>query len=180
MFLGCTLTLLFYMCPQLWRYLCLGCKLDHVSSVMILTNMNMNFKNWVWWAQDFKRWFLAHQNHDVCKCFSRSNPILCIRLSKILQACTSKRRDFKYKKSSRKVKNYAYNSMNFNSLSTGWLPIRFRNPDYFSKLTCPHASYQMGHNLSKFNSTCHRTPSSRCKSRQGLPLPPSSSSKSLE
>ena len=33
MFLGCTLTLLFYMCPQLWRYLCSGCKLDPVSSV---------------------------------------------------------------------------------------------------------------------------------------------------
>ena len=32
MFLACTLTLLFYMCPQLWRYLCLGCKLDPVSS----------------------------------------------------------------------------------------------------------------------------------------------------
>jgi hypothetical protein len=28
---------------------------------------------------------------DVCKCFSRSNPILCIRLSKNLQAYTSKR-----------------------------------------------------------------------------------------
>ena len=31
--LGCTLTLLFYMCPQLWRYLCSGYKLDPVSSV---------------------------------------------------------------------------------------------------------------------------------------------------
>ena len=31
-FLGCTLTLLFYMCPQLWRYLCLGYELDPVSS----------------------------------------------------------------------------------------------------------------------------------------------------
>jgi hypothetical protein len=43
--------------------------------------------------------------------------ILCIRLSKDLQAYTSKRRDFKYKKSSKKVKNFAYNSMNFDSLS---------------------------------------------------------------
>ena len=55
-----------------------------------------------------------HQKCDVCKCFSRSNLILCIRLSKNLQACNSKRCDFKYKKLSRKVKNYAHNSMNFN------------------------------------------------------------------
>ena len=32
MFLGCTLTLLLYMCPQLWRYLCSSYKLDPVSS----------------------------------------------------------------------------------------------------------------------------------------------------
>jgi len=52
---------------------------------------------------------------------------------------------------------------------TGWLPIRFRNLDYFSKLTCHHASCQMGHNLSKFNSTCQWAPSSRWKSRRGPP-----------
>jgi hypothetical protein len=56
------------------------------------------------------------KTHDVCKCFSRSNPILCIRLSKNLQSYTSKRHDFKYKKSSSKVKNFVYNSMSFDSL----------------------------------------------------------------
>ena len=89
--------------------------------IMILTIMNMNFFCATTESDEhriLKGWFSAHQNRDVCKCFSRSNPILCIRLSKNLQAYTSKRRDFKYKNSSRKVKNYAYNSMNFNSLST--------------------------------------------------------------
>ena len=57
---------------------------------------------------------------------------------------------------------------NISASDTGWLPIRFRNLDYFSKLTCCHAICQMGHDLSKFNSTCHWAPSSRWKSRQGL------------
>jgi len=61
--------------------------------------------------------FCPIKMHDVGKYFSRSNLILCIRLSKKLQAYTSKRHNFKYKKSSRKVKNFTYNSMNFDSLS---------------------------------------------------------------
>jgi len=35
MFFGCTLALLFYKCPQLWRYLCPGHKLDPVSRVRL-------------------------------------------------------------------------------------------------------------------------------------------------
>ena len=38
-------------------------------------------------------------------------------LSKNLQACASKQHNFKYKELSRKVKNYAYDSMNFDPLS---------------------------------------------------------------
>ena len=53
-------------------------------------------------------------------------------------------------------------------LDIGWLPIRFRNLDYFSKLMCRHAIFQMGHNLSKLNSACHWTPSSRFWSRPPL------------
>ena len=37
--LGCTLTLLFYMCPQLWKYFCLGYKLDPVSSERYVTTL---------------------------------------------------------------------------------------------------------------------------------------------
>ena len=54
---------------------------------------------------------------DVYICYLRSNLILCTRLSKILQAYTSKRGDFKYKKSSINTKNVAYSSMNFDLLS---------------------------------------------------------------
>ena len=91
-------------------------------SGLIMTLRNMNIKLFCATTESdepriFKRWFLAHQNCDVCKCFSRCNLILCIRLSKNLQACTSKWHDFKYKILSRKVKNYTYNLMNFDSLS---------------------------------------------------------------
>ena len=72
--------------------------------------------NRVWRAQDFRRWFSAHQKCDVCKCFQDLIQSFALGYQK-LQACTSKQCDFKYKKLSRKVNNYAYNSMNFDSLS---------------------------------------------------------------
>ena len=60
--------------------------------IMTLTNMNINLFCATTKSDEpriHKRWFSAHQNHDVCKFFSRSNLILCIRLSKNLQACTT-------------------------------------------------------------------------------------------
>jgi hypothetical protein len=87
---------------------------------MTLTNMNINLFCATTESDEpriLKGGFRPIKMCDVCECFSRSNPILCIRLSKNLQAYTRKRHNFKYKKLSKKVKNFAYNSMNFNSLS---------------------------------------------------------------
>ena len=88
--------------------------------VMTLTNININFfcattetdKPWI-----LKCGFWPIKMHDVYIYFLRSNLILCIRLSKNLQAHTSKRGNFKYKKLSRNMKNFVYSLMNFEFLS---------------------------------------------------------------
>jgi hypothetical protein len=54
---------------------------------------------------------------DVNKCFLRSNPIFCIRLSKNLQAYTGEPGDFKYKNLSRNMKNSTYSATNSDFLS---------------------------------------------------------------
>jgi len=88
--------------------------------IMTLTNMNINCFCATTESDKpriLKGGFCPIKTHDVGKCFSRSNLILCIRLSKNLQAYTSKWCNFKDKKSSREVKNFTYKSMNFDSLS---------------------------------------------------------------
>ena len=87
--------------------------------IMTLTNMNINFfcaNTECDEPRILKGGFQPIKMHDVYICYLRSNPILCTRLSKILQAYTSIQGDFKYKKSSRKTKNFAYSSMNFDLL----------------------------------------------------------------
>jgi hypothetical protein len=89
--------------------------------IMTLTNMNINFFFATTESDKpriLKGGFQPIKMCDVCNCFLRSNPILCMRLSKNLQTYTSKRGDFKYENLSRNMKNSVYNSMNFDSLSS--------------------------------------------------------------
>ena len=88
--------------------------------IMTLTNMNINFFCATTESGEpriLKGGFRPIKTRDVNICFLRSNLILCIRLSKNLQAYSSKRGDFKYKKLSRNMQNFAYSSMNFDFLS---------------------------------------------------------------
>lgn len=60
---------------------------------------------------------------DVNICFLKTSQILCSRLFKSLQQVyrhkyVSKRGNFKYRKLSRNTKNFAYDSMNFDFLTT--------------------------------------------------------------
>ena len=87
---------------------------------MTLTNMNIDLFCATTESDEpriLKGGFRPIKMCDVNICFLRSNPILCIRLSKNLQAYTSKRGDFKCKTLSRDTKNFAYSSMFFDFLS---------------------------------------------------------------
>ena len=87
---------------------------------MTFNNRNINFFCTITEsdkARILKGGFWAIKMYDANTCFLRSNLILCIRLSKSLQAYTSKQGDFKYKQLNRSKTNFADNSTNFNFLS---------------------------------------------------------------
>jgi len=82
---------------------------------MPFTNRNINFYCATTESDELrilKGGFQPIKTDDVYICFLRSNPILCTRLSKNLQAYTSKRGGFKYKKLSKNMKDFAYVQFN--------------------------------------------------------------------